>query len=347
MKIKPEQLASVLRSEDKSLYWITGDEPLLVEESASLAYKRFKEANFTEREIFDVERGFKWEQFNHAVNNLSLFSERKIFDVRLQNSKLDQDAKEAIKTFLKVNSADLILLIRSPKLESTQLNSKWFKEIISQIVIVQIWPVGRENLSSWLSQRLIKEGINPDIEALRLLTDKVEGNLLAAIQEIEKLKLLANKRGQTINLDANTAMQVIADSSRYNAYNLIDSALLGDSVRSLKILTSLKADGTYPLIILGAITRELRILLPLVKEKDMGKTIGGIIESNRVWFNRKKAVGSLLQRCTTQHLWKMLVRSQKIDQAIKGASSSNPWDELNFLILELCGKNIPYQTNVV
>jgi DNA polymerase-3 subunit delta len=342
MKIRPEQLMGTLRSEQKPLYWIAGDEPLLIEESASLARNWFKEAHFTEREIFDVERGFKWEQFNHAVNNLSLFSEKKIFDVRLQTSKLEKDSKEAVSAFLNINNPDLVLLIRSPKLESTQLNSKWFKSIISQVVIVQVWPVGRENLGSWLSNRLIKEGINPDKEALRLLTDKVEGNLLAAIQEIEKLKLLANKQGQPINLDADTAMQVIADSSRYTAYNLIDSALLGDSVRSMKILINLKAEGTYPLIILGAITRELRILLPLVEEKELGSGINGIIESNRVWFNRKKAVGSLLQRCTSQQLWKMLARSQKIDQAIKGASSSNPWDELNFLILELCGKNISY-----
>ena len=350
MKIKPEQLMSTLRSEQKSLYWIAGDEPLLIEESASLARNWFKEAHFTEREVFNVERGFKWEQFNHAVNNLSLFSEKKILDVRLQSSKLDQDAKEAVRAFLNINNPDLVLLIRSPKLESTQLNSKWFKSIISQVVIVQVWPVGRENLGSWLSNRLIKEGIKPDKEALRLLTDKVEGNLLAAIQEIEKLKLLANKQGQPINLDADTAMQVIADSSRYTAYNLIDSALLGDSVRSMKIVINLKAEGTYPkniLIILGAITRELRILLPLVEEKELGKGINGIMESNRVWFNRKKAVGSLLQRCTTQDLWKMLARSKKIDEAIKGASSSNPWDELNFLILELCGKNTSYQANTV
>ncbi len=342
MKIEPEQLLNTLRSEEKPLYWIAGDEPLLVDESANIARNRFKEVNFAERETFDVERGFKWELFNHAVNNLSLFSERKILDVRLQSSKLDQDAKESIQAFLNSDNPDIILLIRSPKLESAQLNSKWFKEISPKIVIVQIWPINRENLNSWLSNRLIKEGINPDKEALQLLADKVEGNLLAAIQEIEKLKLLTNDQDRPIILDANTAMAVIADSSRYNAYNLIDSALLGDSVRSLKILANLKAEGTYPLIILGAITRELRILIPLVKQRELGKGINGIMESNRVWFNRRQAVGSLLQRGTTQHLWKMLAKSHKIDKAIKGASPSDPWDELNFLILELCGKNISY-----
>ena len=350
MQIKNEEMSTHLKSRLLPIYLISGDETLVVEEACDAIIAAAGAKGYTERSIHHVEGTYKWRELVHDSASRSLFAEKKILDVRLQNSKLDQDAKEAVGDFLNISNPDLVLLIRSPKLESTQLNSKWFKSIISQVVIVQVWPVGRENLGSWLSNRLIKEGIKPDKEALRLLTDKVEGNLLAAIQEIEKLKLLTNKQGQPINLDADTAMQVIADSSRYTAYNLIDSALLGDSVRSMKIAINLKAEGTYPkniLIILGAITRELRILLPLVEEKELGKGITGIMESNRVWFNRKKAVGSLLQRCTTQDLWKMLARSKKIDEAIKGASSSNPWDELNFLILELCGKNTSYQANTV
>ena len=153
-----------------------------------------KNKGFTEREVFNVDKDFKWDQFIHAINNLSLFSEKKVFDLRIRNAKLDQDGKSAIEAFLDHKNPDLVLLIRGPKLESAHINSKWFKTHLPYIALVQIWPVNRKELKNWLSQRLIKEGINADRDALQLLSDKVEGNLLAAIQEIEKLKLLSNKK---------------------------------------------------------------------------------------------------------------------------------------------------------
>ncbi|MDG2421032.1 MAG: DNA polymerase III subunit delta [Gammaproteobacteria bacterium] len=341
MKIKPEKLAESLKLEKLPIYWISGDEHLLVQESADLVRTHFKNIDFMEREVFNVDRDFKWDHFIHAINNLSLFSEKKVFDLRIHSAKLNQDGKDAIETFRDRNSPDLVLLIRSPKLESAHLNSKWLKTHLPYIALVQIWPVNRKDIKNWLSQRLIKEGINADRDALQLLSDKIEGNLLAAVQEIEKLKLLSNTQGKPITLNARTTMQVIADNSRYNVYNLVDSALLGESARCLKILTSLKGEGIYPLIILGAITRELRSLLHLMEQKEQGKSINAIIQSNRVWFNRKEPIAAALKRCNTKDSWKMLSRARKIDQALKGMSSANPWDEISSLILELSGQNIP------
>jgi len=340
MKIKPEKLADSLKLEKLPIYWISGDEHLLAQEAADLVRTHFKNKGFTEREVFNVDKDFKWDQFIHAINNLSLFSEKKVFDLRIRNTKLDQDGKSAIEAFLDHKNPDLVLLIRGPKLESAHINSKWFKTHLPYIALVQIWPVNRKELKIWLSQRLIKEGINADRDALQLLSDKVEGNLLAAIQEIEKLKLLSNTQGQSITLNAKTTMQVIADNSRYDVYNLIDSALLGESARCLKILTSLKGEGIYPLIILSAITRELRSLLHLIEQKETGQSISAIIQSNRVWFNRKEAVTKALKRSNSKDSWKMLSRARKIDQAIKGMSPVNPWDEISSLILELSGQNI-------
>ena len=347
MRIKAEQLAKNLELEKFPVYWISGDEPLLIQESTDLVRTHFRNIDFIEREIFNVERGFKWEHFSHTTTNLSLFSEKKIFDVRLHNTKLGQDGKKAIQSFLDENNPDFILLISSPKLDKDYLNSHWFKTNTSHIALVQIWPVNNENLKHWLSQRLAREGINADREALQLLTEKVEGNLLAAIQEIEKLKLLANVTGPgQITLNAKTTMQVIADNSRYNVYNLIDSALLGDTARCLKILANLRGEGIFPLIILGAITRELRVLLPLIEQKERGQGIETIIQSNRIWFNRKKAIAKALQRGTSDNMWKMLASARKIDRSLKGISSANPWDEISLLILNLCGqKNISHGTN--
>lgn len=340
MKIKLEQLGRTLKSNPQPLYWLAGDEPLLVQESADAIRKHYRASGFLEREIFNVERGFRWENFSQSAGNLSLFSEKKIFDLRLSSSKLDENGKKAIQEYLVEQNPDLVLMITSPKLEAGTLNTKWFKAIETNAALVQIWPINKEGLANWLSQRLLREGINADANALQLLSDKVEGNLLAAMQEIEKLKLLANsENGETINLDGKTVMQVIADSSRYTVYNLIDSALIGDAARSQKILGGLQEEGIFPLVIVAAIARELRQLLPMIEKREQGQGVNAIMQTHHVWFNRKQAVGNAIQNLNSDKIWRMLDHTRSIDQAIKGMSSLNPWDELSMLTLTIAGQH--------
>lgn len=338
MKIKPEQLARTLTSSNLPLYWLAGDEPLLMQESADQIRQHYSELGYAEREIFHAEKGFNWEHFANATNNLSLFSQHKIIELRLSSAKLEATGKQAIQQYLADPNPEYLILISSPKLEAATINSNWFKQIEGSAVLVQIWPVNREDLSSWLERRLRREGIHADEDALILLSDKVEGNLLAAMQEIEKLKLLANNsEGASIHLDANTVMQVVADSSRYNVYHLVDAALLGEPSRSQKILNCLYHEGIYPLVVLGAITRELRALLPMLEKKQQGQGINAIVQSARVWFNRKQAVTHVLQRIGTDEIWQLLDHARLIDQSIKGMSRANPWDELSLLLLRLSG----------
>lgn len=318
------------------LYWLAGDEPLLMQESADIIRARYRDLGFTEREIFNVDKSFNWSNFSQACGNLSLFAEQKIIELRLSSAKLDEPGKKAIQHYLNDLNPDYLLLISGPKLEAATLKTKWFSKIESAGALVQIWPINRENLGSWLQQRLRRDGIQADTEAVSLLVDKVEGNLLAAMQEIEKLKLLAaNEEGSAIKLDAKTVMQVVADSSRYNAYQLVDAALLGDLLRCQKMLNGLRNEGVYPLVILGALTRELRSLLPMLEKKAQGQAVSGIIQSARVWFNRKQAVASALNRIDSNKVWQLLDHARLIDQAIKGMSSANPWDELSLMLLSL------------
>ena len=163
--------------------------------------------------------------------------------------------------------------------------------------------------------------------------------------EIEKLKLLANaEAGSLIKLDLKTVMQVVADSSRYNVYHLIDAALLGDSLRSQKMLSGLRNEGLFPLVILGAITRELRALLPMLEKKEQGRGLNSIIQSARVWFNRKQAVSKALKRMTVAMIWQLLDQARRIDQSIKGMSKANPWDELSLILLVLSGSKTASMT---
>lgn len=336
MKIKTEQLARTLKGTPMPLYWLTGDEPLLMQEAADQIRNHFRTLGFSEREVFAVDKTFNWENFQHAISNLSLFSTQKLIELRMLSAKLDDTGKAALHSYLGQTNPDFVVLVSSPKIEAATFKTKWFKQIEEAGVCVQIWPVQREQLRSWLEQRLLREGIQADTAAITVLMDKIEGNLLAAVQEIEKLKLLANsKAGEVLRLDANTVQQVVADSSRFNVYQLIDAALLGDAARAQKILRGLQNEGIFPLVVLGAITRELRSLLPMLQLKEQGQVISGIVQTTRVFFNRTQAVSSALHLLSTERVWQMLNHARLIDQSIKGMSSANPWDELSRLLLSI------------
>ena len=338
MKIKPEQLSRTLGSNELPLYWLSGDEPLLMQEAADLIRNHHREKGFAEREVLNVDKSFDWGHFSQSTGNLSLFSDKKIIELRLSTAKLDDAGKKALQHYLSDINPDYLILISGPKLDAATFKTKWFSQIEKHGAVVQIWPISRENLSPWLEQRLLRDGIQADSEAIHLLVDKVEGNLLAAMQEIEKLKLLAGNAGDdTIRLDANTVMQVVADSSRYNVYQLVDTALLGDITRTQKMLAGLRNEGLFPLIILAAICRELRTLLPMLEKKQQGQGVNAIIQASRVWFNRKQAVATALARLNTSTIWELLDHSRVIDQSIKGMSHTNPWDELSRLLLRLSG----------
>lgn len=340
MKIKAEQLARSLKGNKPPLVWLSGDEPLLMQEAADQARTHFRDQGFSEREILNIDRNFDWQLFKQATGNLSLFSERKLLDLRL-GGKLEDDGKAALQEFIDEANPDFAVLLSGPRLEAATLKTKWFNALESGAVVVQIWPINKDGLPTWLEQRLLRAGIQAEPEALQLLIDRIEGNLLAAVQEIEKLKLLANsEEGGSIRLDARTVMQVVADSSRYNAFQLVDAALSGDPVRVEKILQGLRAEDVFPLVILGAITRELRTLLPMLEKKESGQGVNAILQSHHVWFNRKQAVGAALARLRSADIWVMLDHSRLIDHSIKGLSAANPWDELSLLLLRLAGTRV-------
>ena len=350
MKIKTEQLARTLKADAHPIYWLSGDEPLLLQEATDQIRQYHRDAGFADREIHAVDRNFNWEQFRKSTSNLSLFAERKIIELRLQQPKLEDEGKLALADYLETDNTDLVVLINSPKLESSVMQTKWFKSIESRSVVVQIWPIDRENLPRWLEARMLQANIHPEPDALRILIDRIEGNLLAAVQEIEKFKLLAGGSA-TIKLDAGTVMQIVADSSRYNTYQLVDAALIGDLARTQKILNGLQAEDVYPMVILGAVTRELRKLQPMVEKRENGQPLTAILQSARIFFNRKQAVRTAISRLSSSLIWDLLEQARLVDQACKGMSPANSWDELNVLLIRLSGSQVctatghPAETN--
>jgi DNA polymerase-3 subunit delta len=344
MKInRSQQLIPSLKKELKPVVWIAGDEPLLLQENADAVRKFCQQAGFEERETFNVDRGFDWSLFNETADNLSLFASRKLIELRLSSAKLEDPGKQALQDYAAAPNPDYLVLITSPRVEPAAARTRWFKDIDAAAWFVPVWPVSVDELPDWLSQRLIKAGVHPTPDAIQLLVQRIEGNLLAAVQEIEKLKLLTSPSGgNAVELDAEMILQSVADSSRYTSFTLIDSALSGDSKRTLKILRGLKNEGVDPLAILGPSCSEFRRLLPALQQVEAGQPVARVTEElvgkN---FKRKASVNRALQRLRSAQIYALLDQARQVDCAVKGISAGDPWLELENLFLRVCGTTIP------
>lgn len=338
MKLKPEQLTNQLRQQLLPLYWVAGDEPLLVQEATDLIRQQCRSLGIQDREVYTVERGFNWETFNLSINNLSLFADKKLYELRLSSATLEDSGKAALQAFIDSGNNDYMVLVSSPRLETATVNTKWFKALEQHSAFVAIWPLASKDLPAWLSRRLLQHGIKVTPEALNILIDKIEGNLLAAMQEIEKLKLLHNPdKGNTMVLDAEMVLDAVADNSRYNVFHLIDAALLGDGRRTLKILQGLRGEALEIPPMVGAFNKELNNLLLMAQQVQQGANASAVVDAAHVIFTRKHAVVKCLQRLAPEQLWLLLNRLMLVDHAVKGMSLADPWDELSTLALNLAG----------
>jgi len=225
MKIRPEQLQSHLSKELLAVYVISGDEPLLAQESADAVRLAARNKGFSGREVFHGEGKFDWGQLHNEANALSLFTEKKIIEVRISNGKPGDKGSKAICELCTNPNPDNLLLVILPKLERAAQNSKWVKALESSGAHIQVWPITGEQLPRWIKQRLLESNITANQQAVEILAERVEGNLLAAVQEIEKLKLLAIDG----KVDAIMMSSVVADSARYNLFEFVDKVLAGDA----------------------------------------------------------------------------------------------------------------------
>jgi DNA polymerase-3 subunit delta len=329
MQCKPEQLLSILQKASHPMIWLSGDDPLLMSEAAIEVRAWAREKGFSEREIFEVGNGFDWNSLTACGNDLSLFADRKLIDLRLNNAKLDEKARLALQEYLANPNPDNLLLFTSPKIEKAAQNTKWFKSLESQAVFCQLWAPTTSQFPQWLRQRLRKVGLDADNEALQLLCERVEGNLLAAVQEVEKLSILAT----TDQLDAATIMNMVADSSRYNVFSLTEACLSGQSDRALRILSHLEAEGEECLGLTFMLTRELRSLATMSEAIDAGHNVNAVLQQHRVWSSRLGMMTSALRRHNSRTLQKLLKIAMHVDHAVKGLNTHNPWDELQKLVL--------------
>lgn len=338
MEISSGQLNAQLRPPNRALYWVSGDDPLLMLEAGDAIRSFLRKQGFEQRDLFHVDKNFDWNNFFQLTSSLSLFAEKRVIELRFASAKPDEEGKKALQHFIDNPSADIAVMIIGPKLDKATTSTKWFGNLTANALLVKVWPLKREELPNWLNTRLKAAGISASRDAVAMLADRVEGNLLAAVQDIERIKLAyADNNGTAKRLEASDIVDFVSDNSRLTSFDLIDATLLGETSRAQKILQGLRAEGVHPLPILATFTRELDSLLPMLAQKEQGQTSEVIMRNARVWSNRKTAVKSSLARLSKSEAWQLLHHARLIDGAIKGINLANPWDELSLLSLRLSG----------
>ena len=333
MQIKPEQLKAHLAKGVAPLYFVTGDDPLLVQESCDLIRAAARQSGCSEREVHHVEGSFDWQGFLQEGAALSLFSDRKLIELRMPGGKPGDAGSKALQRYAEHPNSDNVLLIESGKLEGSAKNSKWYKALDGAGVVVTIWPIDLGQLPGWTMRRMRDRGLQPTQEAVALLVERVEGNLLASAQEIEKLLLLFGPGAISLEQIASS----VADSSRFDIYKLVDGALMGDVNRTSRIIIGLKGEGVEPVLILWAITREIRAMTQMAFVMKQGASVDQVMSKQYVWEKRKPLVRTGLQRHSLARWQALLRRCGELDLMVKGGRAGNVWDELLELSLLLGG----------
>ena len=341
MKIRQDQLAANLKRQIAPIYIISGDEPLQVSECADQIRKKAREQGFTERTIYHVDNSFDWREFLEAANSLSLFAEKKIIELRIPNSKPRDTGKKALADYLKSPSPDNLLLLITGRIEGQTQKAKWFKALDQAGVFIPVWPVEPKQLPGWIARRLRADGFEVTPDALMLLSERVEGNLLAASQEVEKLKLLASGH----KIDEETVREAVSDSARYDVFHLSDAALEGDIKSCMRILGVLKGEGVEPPVVLWALTREIRLLSHVSRQLSKGQNLDSALSQSAkvIGFSPYllKRRQPLIRKATARHsekaLRSMLMLAGRIDMEVKGVEKNNPWNSLQTLTLSLAG----------
>ncbi|MBT8101183.1 MAG: DNA polymerase III subunit delta [Gammaproteobacteria bacterium] len=331
MKLQANQLSTHLKKNLAPCYLVTGDEHLLVDEALDRIRAAARDQGFTAREVHVADSHFDWASLISAGANLSLFAERRIVEVRLPTGKPGRVGGPALSQFAGTLGPDLMLIVRSPKLDKQASSTKWVKSLDATGVHMPIWPIGVRELPAWIADRMRRAGLQPQREAVTMIADRVEGNLLAANQEIEKLRLLLGEGP----VSAEDVSKAVADSSRFDVYKLADAALEGNARRALKILAGLEAEGVSAVFVIWALTRELRALSMIADQLSGGTDLSAAMRAANVWQSRESFVRSCIRRHSAADLRRLLKAAGQADAMAKGQAYGNAWQLCADIILRL------------
>ena len=331
MMLKAEQVVVDIGKAVRPLYVVAGDEPLLVQECCDDIRAALRKAGYLQRDLFHAEGRFDWKEVLFSANSMSLFAEQKLIEVRLNSSRLG-DAGDIFKSYAESPPADTVLMLVMPRVDRQAQKTKWFKTLDALGAIVQIWPVETRSLPGWLAQRCRRVGLKPTKEAMQVLADKTEGNLLAAVQEIEMLRLISTDD----SVDEDLVLSGVSDSSRFDVFKMIDAALAGDMIRTLRIIASLRAEDEPVVPVNFMVAREVRALDRIARDAATSG-VPAALKRNRVWKNREAVVSRAVSRARPGTFSALAVRLAEIDGMAKGFAPGDPWQALEDVMLTLAG----------
>jgi DNA polymerase-3 subunit delta len=325
--------AHLARASLKPVYTVSGDEPLLVLEAADAIRAAARQAGYSEREVAQADARTDWSQLQGAANGLSLFATRRILELRLPGGRPGKSGAQALAALAASANDELLLLITLPKLERASRDSAWATALERHGVWIDVPKVERAELPAWIAARLARQQQQAPRAALEFLADRVEGNLLAAHQEVQKLALLHLAGALTLEQVADSVLNV----ARFEIFGLPQAMLAGDRPRVLRMMDGLRAEGEPLPLLLWAISEEVRTLLRLRALLDRGT--GFAQAAREVWVRREKeaATQRAVQRLDAAQLARLLVRCAAVDRVFKGLraaqADSDPWLELTDIAL--------------
>jgi DNA polymerase-3 subunit delta len=326
VRLSPDQLSGALERGLKRVYLVSGDELLTVGECADAIRAAARAAGYADRTVFFIERGFSWDELRHSTQALSLFADRRLFELRMPSGKPDKGA-QVLLDIATEPPPDVLTLIVTDKLDRKASEAPWVRAVEKHGAWIPVWPVSAESLPAWLERRAAILGLVLERSAARVIMERVEGNLLAAKQELEILALLA--QGGVI--DEALVMRTVGDSARYDVFQLAEAAAAGDAVRALRVLTGLRGEGAEPTLILWALVRELRGLWQ-ARERERTGSSGGA-----GWSQAAKPSPRALRRAGKMPLSALLQEAARADRTIKGITPGDPWSSIVSLTMGMAG----------
>jgi len=324
MGITSEELPRHLASGLKPLYVVYGDAPLLAIEAADSIRAAARSAGYSERDTFVVEQHFKWDELRNSAQSLSLFAECKIIDLRIPSGKPGVEGGQVLQDYVANMSPDILTLISLPRLDWTAQKSQWFGALERHGVMVTADDVPRNALPRWVAARLKRQEQSADEATLEFLADRCEGNLLAAFQEIQKLALLF-PAGQ---LSFEQVKDAVMDVARYDIFKLSEAMLSGNGERFARILDGLRAEGTATVLVLWAVSEDIRTLGKVLQAVQRGGNLGNALRDMRVRKDRQGLIENAARRFKFPHIERAMQQAARLDKTIKGLRQGDVWDEL-------------------
>lgn len=310
------------------VWLISSGDPLLLLEASDALRARARALGYAEREVFEADGRFDWGQLEASFGMLSLFSSLRLIEVRLPTGKPGKEGAKVIEEYCAAPASDVLLLVTAGEW-SGKHEAAWSRALDKAGCATVLWPPKPHEFPGWIARRLKSRGIDASAEASAMLAERVEGNLLAAAQEVDKLVLLAG----TGRIDAAQMQALVADSARYDVFRLTDTALAGDAARALHMLAGLRGEGEHVVPMLSWISSQVQLLVQLSSVQEAGGNLAQAMTQARLWDSKQSLFKRALQRGGSADFERLLSACARIDRISKGRADGDPWRELERLVV--------------